>query len=105
VAEVRRIGEQIAMVVGKRPGTCTVTATIDKAKETCTVTVTPSILPTGWSYNELNTPPIPGSIMVTDGKFSLTGCGHAMTLWWERVRDQGVFVSKAVTGDAESSLV
>jgi hypothetical protein len=28
-----------------------------------------------------------------------------MTLWWERVRDQGVFVSKAVTGDAEISLV
>ncbi len=101
VVEVRRIGEQIAMVVGKRPGTCTVTATIDKAKQTCTVTVTPSMLPTGWSYNELNTPPIPGSITVVDGKFTLTGCGHAMTSWWERVRDQGVFVSKTVTGDAE----
>ena len=30
-AEVRSIGEQVAMVVGKKPGTCTVTATIDGA--------------------------------------------------------------------------
>ena len=94
VAEVRRIGEQIAMVVGKKPGTCTVTATIDNVKQTCAVTVTPSTLPTGWSYDELNAPPIPGSVAVADGKFTLTGCGHAMTSWWERVRDQGVFVSR-----------
>lgn len=33
----------------------------------------------------------------------LTGCGHAMTSWWERVRDQGVFVSQGVTGDVEIS--
>jgi hypothetical protein len=103
VAEVRRLGEQIAMVAGKKPGTCTVTATLDKVKQTCAVTVTPSTLPAGWSYDELNAPPIPGSIGVADGVFTLTGCGHAMTSWWERVRDQGVFASKAVTGDTELS--
>lgn len=103
VAEVRHIGEQIAVVVGKKPGTCTVTATIDKVKRTCTVTVTPSTLPAGWSYDELNAPPIPGSVLVAGGKFTLTGSGHAMTSWWERVRDQGVFVSRAVNGDIELS--
>jgi hypothetical protein len=99
VAEVRRIGEQIAVVAGKRLGTCTVTATIGNAKQTCEVTVTPSTLPKGWSYKELNTPPIPGAVSVADGKFILTGCGHAMSSWWERVRDQGVFVSQSVRGD------
>jgi hypothetical protein len=99
VAEVRRIGEQIAIVVGKKPGTCTVTATIGKVKQTCAVTVTPSTLPNGWSYHELNTPPIPGAVSVSGGKFTLTGCGHAMSSWWERVRDQGVLVSQSVAGD------
>lgn len=99
VAEVRRIGEQIAMVVGKKPGTCTVTATIDNVKQTCAVTVSPSTLPSGWSFDELNAPPIPGAITVTRGTFTLTGCGHAMTSWWQRVRDQGAFVSQPVTGD------
>ncbi|HEX8833540.1 MAG TPA: Ig-like domain-containing protein, partial [Abditibacteriaceae bacterium] len=103
VAEVRRIGEQIAVVVGKKPGTCTVTATIDKVKQVCMVIVTPSTLPVGWNYNELNTPPIPGSVLVAGGKFTLTGSGHAMTSWWERVRDQGVFVSQSVKGDIELS--
>ncbi len=103
VAEVRRIGEQIAMVVGKKPGTCAVTATIDNVKQTSAVTVTPSTLPDGWRYDELNTPPIPGSVLVADGTFTLTGCGHAMTSWWERVRDQGVFVSKPVRGEVEIS--
>jgi hypothetical protein len=103
VAEVRRIGEQIAMVVGKKPGTCTVTATAERSKQTCAVTVTPSTLPTDWSYDELNAPPVPGSIVVADGVFTLTGCGHAMTSWWQRVRDQGVFVNKAVMGDMEVS--
>ena len=98
VAEVRRIGEQIAIVAGRKPGTCTVTAGIGNVKQTCAVTVTPSTLPTGWSYDELNAPAVPGSISVADGVFTLTGCGHAMTSWWERVRDQGVFVSQAVTG-------
>jgi hypothetical protein len=101
VAEVRRIGEQIAMVVGKKPGTCTVTALIENLKQTCAVTVTASTLPDGWRYDELNTPPIPGSVLVANGTITLTGCGHAMTSWWERIRDQGVFVSKPITGEVE----
>jgi hypothetical protein len=99
VAEVRRIGEQIAVVVAKKPGTCSVTATIDNMRQTCLVTVTPSTLPTDWRYDELNAPPIPGSVVVADRRFTLTGCGHAISSWWERVRDQGVFVSKPVTGE------
>jgi hypothetical protein len=62
--------------------------------------VPPSTLPDGWRYDELNTPPIPGSVVAADGNFTITGCGHAMSSWWERVRDQGVFVSTPVTGDA-----
>jgi hypothetical protein len=65
--------------------------------------VTPSTLPDGWSYHELNTPPIPGAVSVAEGTFTVTGCGHAMTSWWERVRDQGVFVSQPVSGDAAIS--
>lgn len=104
IAEVRRIGEQIAMVAARKAGTCTITASIGDVKQTCTVTVTSSTLPAGWSFDELNAPPIPGSVMVAaDGTFALTGCGHAMTSWWERIRDQGVFVSRAVTGDVEVS--
>jgi hypothetical protein len=103
VAEVRRIGEQSAIVVGKRPGTCTVTATIDNVRRTCPVTVSHSSLPDGWRYDELNTPPIPGSVVAADGKFTITGCGHAMSSWWQRVRDQGVFVSKPATGDVAIS--
>ncbi len=99
VAEVRRIGEQIAMVVGKQLGTCTITATLGTVRQTSMVTVTPSSLPPGWSYDELNTPPIPGAVSVAEGKFTLTGSGHAMTAFWQRVKDQGVFVSKPVTGD------
>ena len=100
VAEVRRIGEQLAMVVGKKTGTCTITATCDKQKSTCAVTVTESSLPNGWSYDELNAPPIPGALLVNKDAFALTGCGHAMTSWWQRVRDQGTFVSKPVMGDS-----
>ncbi len=103
VAEVGRVGEQIAMVTGRKPGTCTITAMIDNVKRSCEVTVTPSTLPEGWRYDELNSPPIPGAVVVADGQFTLTGCGHAISSWWERVRDQGVFVSQAVAGDAEIS--
>ncbi|MHB1305528.1 MAG: nucleoside hydrolase [Limisphaerales bacterium] len=103
VAEVRRLGEQVAMVVGKQPGTCTVTATIDSVKQTYAVTVTPSTLPNGWSYHELNTPPIPGAVSVAAGTFTVTGCGHAMSSWWERVRDQGVLVSQPVSGEVAIS--
>jgi len=103
VAEVRKVGEQIAIVVGKRPGNCTVTAMIDNVQQTCTVTVAPSTLPVEWSYDELNRPAIPGAISVAKGVFTLTGCGHAMTAFWERVRDQGAFVSQPVTGDVAIS--
>jgi len=103
VAEVRKVGEQIAIVVGKKPGTCTVTAMIDNVQQTCTVTVAPSTLPVEWSYDELNRPAIPGAISVAEGVFTLTGCGHAMTAFWERVRDQGAFVSRPVTGDVAIS--
>ncbi len=97
IAEVRQIGEQTAMVVGKKPGSCVVTGMVDNRKTTCAVTVTKSTLPEAWSYDELNAPPIPGAVVVSGDKFRLTGCGHAMTSWWERVRDQGVFASKAAT--------
>jgi hypothetical protein len=103
VAAVRRIGEQTAVVAGRKPGTCTITAAIDKMKQSCAVTVTPSTLPAGWNHDDLNAPAIPGSARADDGRFTLTGCGHAMTSWWERVRDQGVFVSRAAAGDTELS--
>ena len=103
VAEVRRIGEQIAMVIGKQPGSCIITAVIGKARRTCAVTVTPSTLPGGWRYDELNAPPIPGAVVATEGKFTITGAGHAMTSWWQRVRDQGVFVSRPLGGEGEIS--
>ncbi len=101
VAEIRQIGEQTAMVVGKKAGTCSITGTVDSQKASCSITVTESTLPEGWSYNELNAPPIPGEVLVSGSKFTLTGCGHAMTSWWERVRDQGVFASRRVEGDVE----
>ena len=103
VAEVRRIGEQTAMLAGKKPGTCTVTAMIGDTKRVCTVTVTPSTRPDGWRYDELNDPPIPGSFADNDGKFVIAGCGHAMTSWWERVRDQSVFINKPIADDIEIS--
>jgi len=103
VAEVGRVGEQIAIVAGKRPGTCTITATVGHVKQVCTVTVNPTTLPAEWSYDELNTPVIPGAILVSEGTFSLTGCGHAMTSFWQRVRDQGVFVNRPATGNIEVS--
>lgn len=103
VAEVRGIGEQIAMVVGKKPGTCTITAVAGKVTHISRVTVTPSTLPAGWNYNELNQPPIPGAVSVIEGKFTLTGSGHAMTSFWERVNDQGVFVSKPAQSEVDIS--
>jgi Inosine-uridine preferring nucleoside hydrolase len=103
VAEVRRIGEQIAVVVARRPGTCSITARVGKVNQTFPVTVAASTLPAGWSCTGINQPPIPGSAVVDHGLFSITGCGHAMSSWWERVRDQGVFVHRAVTPDFEIS--
>ena len=103
VAEVRRIGEQTAIVAAKRSGTCTITASIGKVRQTSAVTVTPTTLPAGWIYDELGAPPIPGSVSVADGRFTLTGCGHAMTGFWERRRDQGLYVSQAIAGDTAIS--
>ena len=103
VAEIRHIGEQAAIVAAKRPGTCTITATIGQVRQTCTVTVTPATLPAGWSFDELSAPPIPGSVSVVDGRFTLTGCGHSMTGFWERRKDQGAYVSQAVPGGATIS--
>ena len=103
VADVRKIGEQVAIVAGKKPGKCIITATVDQRKRICAVSVSPSTLPAGWRYDELNAPAIPGSINASDGTFTLTGCGHAMTSWWDRVRDQGVFFSQSAPGDFEVS--
>jgi hypothetical protein len=103
VAEVRQVGEQTATVVGRKAGTCAVTATAGGVKQVCQVTVQPSTLPPGWRYDELSAPPIPGSVDASGGRFTLTGSGHAMTSWWERVRDQGAFASRPARGDAALS--
>jgi hypothetical protein len=42
-------------------------------------------------------------LVAADGTFTITGCGHAMSSWWERVRDQGVFVNRAVSDEAQVS--
>ena len=103
VAEVRHIGEQTAIISAKNPGTCTITAAVGEVRQICQVEVTDSTLPAEWSFAELGIPPIPGCAMVTEGRFSLTGCGHAMTGFWERVRDQGSYLSQAVSGDVTLS--
>lgn len=103
--EVRPIGEQTAMVVAKKPGISVVTASIGGVQQVCRVTVHPSTLPPGWRYNELNAPPIPGSVAVSEDQFILQGSGHAMTSWWERIRDQGVYANRPSRGDATLSAV
>lgn len=104
VAAVRQIGEQTAVVVGRKPGKCVVTAEVAGRKQTCAVTVGPSTLPAGWRYDELGAPAIPGAVDGTDGTLRLSGCGHSMTSWWERVRDQGAFVGRSVKGNVEVSV-
>ena len=101
VADVRHIGEQIAIVSAKRPGTCTITATVDKVTQKCSVTVSASTLPKEWSYDELGNPPIPGSTTWAKDVLTLTGCGHDITSWWDRTFDQGMFVSRALPADCE----
>lgn len=103
VAAVRRIGEQSAMLIGVKPGECMVTATIEGVTVDCRVTVLPTTLPAIWQYDELRSPAIPGAVSVSNGEFKITGCGHAMTSWWERVRDQGVFISQRVSDDVKLS--
>jgi len=99
VAEVRRIGEQSAVVVGKVPGAATITANVGGANAPVTVTITPSPLPAGWEYLELGDPPMPGAIEVGGGSFTITGSGHAMSAFWERVRDQGSYVHRPAGGN------
>ncbi|MEJ6579758.1 MAG: nucleoside hydrolase [Akkermansiaceae bacterium] len=99
VAEVRRIGEQSAVVVGKVPGAATITANLGGANAPVTVTITPSPLPAGWEYLELGDPPMPGAVEVGGGSFTITGSGHAMSAFWERVRDQGSYVHRPAGGD------
>lgn len=103
VAKIKRIGEQLAMVVGQKPGKCTISATIGDVVHACEVTVVPATLPGDWEYHELNSPAIPGAVSVSNNEFTLTGCGHAMTSWWQRVRDQGAFVSRPTAELAEVS--
>ena len=92
--EVRSVGEQTAMVVGKKPGTCTVTATVDGVKQVCQVTVVPSTLPEGWICHELNMPPIQGAASVAEGTFTVTG---SPTSNLARQRSLGLGVEQHVT--------
>ena len=98
VAEVRRIGEQTAVVAGLKPGRCTIRATAGTVTQRCEMTVEPGTLPDAWRFDELNAPAIPGAVVVAGDVFTVTGCGHGMTSFWERVRDQGVLASVAVDG-------
>ena len=99
IAEVRRIGEQIAVVKALKAGTCTVTAIAGGKRQTCEVQVTASTLPAGWRCEELGSPAIPAAVSVAGQAFTITGCGHALSSWWSRTRDQGAFVSRAATPD------
>lgn len=99
VAEVRRIGEQSAVVDGKGPGTARITASVGDVKQVAAVSVTPSPLPAGWSFTELAKPPMPGGVGMDGDTFVITGSGHAMSAFWERVRDQGAYLHRpASTG-------
>ncbi len=98
VAEVRRIGEQSAVVAGKAPGTTMITATAGKMKQVSTVTVTPSPLPAGWNFTELKSPPMPGAVGKEGDTFVITGSGHAISAHWERVRDQGAYLHRPAGG-------
>ena len=107
VAEVRAIGEHAAVVRGKREGTAVVTATVGGKRVETRVTVTGGGLAEGWRFEELGSPAILGSVRMEGARCELTGCGHAMTGFWERVRDQGSYVHRAVEGDGgiEAKLV
>lgn len=103
VAEVQAIGEQSAVVVGKKQGTATISASVGGASKAVKVTVTPSTMPAGWQYLELGDPPMPGETGVADGTFTITSTGHAMKAFWERMRDQGSYVHRPTSGDFEFS--
>jgi hypothetical protein len=95
------------VVRGKREGTAVVTATVGGKRVETRVTVTGGGLAEGWRFEELGSPAILGSVRMEGGRCELTGCGHAMTGFWERVRDQGSYVHRAVEGDGgiEAKLV
>ena len=99
IAEVRRIGEQIAVVKALKPGTCTVTALAGGKRQTCEVQVAASTLPAGWRCEELGSPAIPAAVSVAGQAFTITGCGDALSSWWSRRMDQGAFVTRAATPD------
>ncbi|MEN9283100.1 MAG: hypothetical protein RLZZ179_593 [Verrucomicrobiota bacterium] len=103
IADVRTLGEQSATIVGRSPGNATLTASVEGVRQTIAVTVVPGSLPAGWRFDELGTPALPGAVTFHDGQFRITGCGHAMTAFWERRRDQGAFVSRPIDGDSEIS--
>lgn len=105
VAGVKRIGKNTAMVFGVSAGTCTVTATSrDGAKvATSQVTVTPTTLPAGWTYEEVNRPPVPGEALFHQGRFTLTGGGMGIGRWWQRNWDQFALVSQRQQGDCAVS--
>jgi len=67
------------------------------------VTVASTTLPTSWTYEEVNTPHVPGAAMYRDGVFTLTGGGMGIGRWWNRNWDQLALVSQKHDGDSAIS--
>lgn len=103
VAEIRGIGEQSAVVVGRSPGSASITASVGGQRTVVPVDVSPSPLPAGWTFAELANPPMPGSVAVDGDSFAITGSGHAMSAFWERVRDQGAYLHRPSGGGGNFS--
>jgi hypothetical protein len=91
------------VVSGRRAGKCTITArSKEGSKAACEVTVTASTLPAPWSYQEINSPAVPGCAGHDGKTFTITGGGMAIERWWQRVHDQFSFVSRRTSGDADA---
>ncbi len=107
VATVRRIGKNTAVVFALREGACRVTATSrdSGAVADSNVTVTPTTLPAGWVYEEINAPHVPGEAIYQDGVLTLTGGGMGLGRWWQRNWDQFALFSQSHEGDASISSV
>jgi len=105
VARVKRIGKNTAMVFGVAPGVCSVTATSRDGRKIADsqVTVAATTLPTSWTYEEVNTPHVPGAALCRDGVFTLTGGGMGIGRWWKRNWDQFALVSQKHDGDCAIS--
>lgn len=101
VCSVKRIGKNSAVVTGIGAGTCTITATSrDGGKVAVSrVTVTPTTLPAGWSYEEINAPHVPGAATYRDGIFTLIGGGSRLGRWWQREFDQFAMLTQQHEGD------